>query len=46
MLPTQRSRSNWIKMKIGDDNQIEVQKPNKNRDDIMLNSETKDFSKV
>ena len=49
MLPTQRSRSNWIKFKKGDQKKLKFENKRKSEtltiDDIMLNCETTDFSK-
>ena len=50
MLPTQRSRSNWIKVKFGDEKNLKFTNKRKSETltlgDIMLNGETKDVSKI
>ena len=50
MLSTQRSRSNWIIMKFGDEKNLKFANKRKSEtltiDDVMLNGETKDFSKI
>ena len=50
MLSTQRSRSNWIIRKFGDEKNLKFANKSKSEtltiDDVMLNGETKDFSKI
>ena len=50
MLPIQRSRSNWIKVKFGDKKKLKFRNKRKSETltlgDIMLNGETKDVSKI
>ena len=50
MLSTQRSRWNWIIMKFGDEKNLKFANKRKSETltigDVMLNGETKDFSKI
>ena len=50
MLSTQRSRSNWIIMKFNDEKNLKFANKRKSVtltiDDVMLNGEIKDFSKI
>ena len=50
MLSTQRPRSNWIMMKFGDEKNLKFANKRKSEtltiEDVMLNGETKDFSKI
>ena len=50
MLSTQRSRTNWIIMKFGDEKNLKFANKRISEtltiDHVMSNSETKDFSKI